>query len=166
MYYNDRFRSYLDFSPPDLRYIQDLGLLQYRFPFVSIPSQFSSAANTHFLQITLIITQPSLSCLSKWHFYLLDFLKLQSLVRCITPFVFYLQLNRISFKSKHNYLMSLSLFKLTTCFGHCTGPSSGHKILNWWNYFIYESHCTVSSFIYLVTWRSPSARAETCRQLE
>ena len=40
------------------------------------------------------------------------------------------QLNRGSFESKHNYLMLFSLFKLTTCFGPCTGPSSGHKIYN------------------------------------
>jgi len=38
--------------------------------------------------------------------------------------------------------MLLSLFKLTTCFGLCTWPSSGHKIY--------------------ISW----ARAETCRQLK
>jgi len=37
--------------------------------------------------------------------------------RCIITVVFYLQLNSRSFESKHNYLMLLSLFKLTTCFG-------------------------------------------------
>jgi len=42
--------------------------------------------------------------------------------------VFYLQLNRGSFESKHSCLMLLSLFKLTTCFRLCTGPSSGRKI--------------------------------------
>ena len=47
--------------------------------------------------------------------------------RRIIPVVFYLQFNVGSFESKHNYLM-LSLFKLTTCFGPCTGPSSGHNI--------------------------------------
>ena len=50
--------------------------------------------------------------------------------------VFYLQLNRGSFESKHNYL-TLSLFKLTTCFGLCTGPSSGHKIYNWGDYTVW-----------------------------
>ena len=34
------------------------------------------------------------------------------------------QLNRGSFESKQNCLILLSLFKLTTCFGLCTGPSS------------------------------------------
>ena len=48
--------------------------------------------------------------------------------RCIIPVVFYLQLNRGSFESKHNYHMLLSLFKPTTCFGPFTGQSSGHKI--------------------------------------
>ena len=51
-----------------------------------------------------------------------------SIFRCIIPVVFYLQLNMGVFESKHNYLMLLSLFKLTTCFGPCTRPSSGHKI--------------------------------------
>ena len=55
-----------------------------------------------------------------------------------TKSMFFLQLSRGSFESKHNYLVLLSLFKLTTCFGPCTGPSSGHKI------------CIVSSIIYLV----------------
>ena len=32
------------------------------------------------------------------------------------------------FKLKHNNLMFLSLFELTTRFGLCTGSSSGHKI--------------------------------------
>ena len=41
-----------------------------------------------------------------------------------------IQLNRGSFESKYNYLILLSLFKPTTCFGLCTGPSSGHKIYN------------------------------------
>jgi len=50
-----------------------------------------------------------------------------SVFRFIIPFVFYLQLNRDSFESKHNYLMLLYSVKLT-CFGPCTGPSSGHKI--------------------------------------
>jgi len=50
--------------------------------------------------------------------------------RCIIPVVFYLQINRGSFESKHKYHLLLSLFKLTTCFGPCTGPSSGHKIYN------------------------------------
>jgi len=49
--------------------------------------------------------------------------------RCIIPAVFYLQLKVGSFESKHNYLMS-SLFKLITCFGLCTGPSSGHEMYN------------------------------------
>ena len=39
-------------------------------------------------------------------------------------------LNMGSFESKHNYFMLLTLFKLTTCFDSCTGPSSGHKIYN------------------------------------
>ena len=50
--------------------------------------------------------------------------------RCIIPVVLYLQLKRSSFESKHGYLKLLSLFKLTTCFGRRTGPSSGHKIYN------------------------------------
>ena len=70
--------------------------------------------------------------------------------RCV-----YLQLSGGSFESKHNYLMLLSLFKLTTCFGPCTGPSSGHKIYN-----------IVSSVIGLVTVRLPNARAETLGQIE
>jgi len=32
---------------------------------------------------------------------------------------------------KHNYLMFLSLFELTTCFGLCIGPASRHKIYDW-----------------------------------
>ena len=40
------------------------------------------------------------------------------------------QLKRSSFESKHNYLMLLCLFKLTTCFGPRTGPSSRHTIYN------------------------------------
>ena len=57
----------------------------------------------------------------------------------ITPIgvtTIYLQLNRGSFESKHNYLMLLSLFQLTTCFGLCTRPSSGHKIY----IYIIEAH--------------------------
>jgi len=54
--------------------------------------------------------------------------------RCIIPVVFYSQLNRGSFESKHNYIMLLYLFKLTTCFGLCTGSSSGHKIFNCGDY--------------------------------
>jgi len=50
------------------------------------------------------------------------------LFRFIIPILLYLQLNRGSFESKHNHIMLLPLFKLTTCFGPCTGPSSGHKI--------------------------------------
>ena len=50
--------------------------------------------------------------------------------RCIIPVVLYLQLKSGSFETKHNCLMILSLFKPTTCFGPCTGPSSGHKIYN------------------------------------
>ena len=53
-----------------------------------------------------------------------------AIFRYVIPVVFYLQLNRRSFESKHNYLMLLSSFKLTTCFGPCTGLSSGHKIYN------------------------------------
>ena len=48
--------------------------------------------------------------------------------RRIIPVLFYVQLNSGSFESKHNYLMLLSSFKLTTCFGPCNGPSSGHNI--------------------------------------
>jgi hypothetical protein len=59
--------------------------------------------------------------------------------KCIIPFVFYLQLNRGYFESKYNYLMSLSLFKFKTCFGPCTGTSSGHKIYNWGDYIQCES---------------------------
>jgi len=49
------------------------------------------------------------------------------------------QLNRGSFESKHNYLILLSLFQLTTCFGLCTGPSSGHKI--WGDYTVWIIQC-------------------------
>jgi len=45
--------------------------------------------------------------------------------------------HRGSFESKHKYLMFLSLFKLTTCFGLCTGPSSGHKTYNWGDYTVW-----------------------------
>jgi len=41
------------------------------------------------------------------------------------------QLKGVSFESKHTHLMSLSLLKLMTCFGPCTGPYSGHKIYKW-----------------------------------
>ena len=44
------------------------------------------------------------------------------------------QQNISSFESKHNYLMLLSSFKLATCFGPCTDPSSGHKIYDWGDY--------------------------------
>jgi len=42
--------------------------------------------------------------------------------------------------SKYNYLMLLYFFKLTTCFGPCTGPSSGHKIYNWEDYTVWIIH--------------------------
>jgi len=48
--------------------------------------------------------------------------------RCIIPVVLHLQLKKGSFESKHNYLVLLPLFKLSTCFGPCTGPSTGYKI--------------------------------------
>jgi hypothetical protein len=47
--------------------------------------------------------------------------KRERIFRCIILVVFYLQLKRGFFESKHNCLMLLSLFKLTTCFGLCTG---------------------------------------------
>ena len=37
------------------------------------------------------------------------------------------EVNRASFKSKHNYLMLLSLFKLTTCFGLALGQMAQCK---------------------------------------
>jgi hypothetical protein len=40
--------------------MQDLGTLQDQFPGVSIPSNFSPASITHFLQIIFDIGQPSL----------------------------------------------------------------------------------------------------------
>jgi len=40
------------------------------------------------------------------------------------------QLKKASLESKQNYPVLLSLFKLKTSFGPCTGPSSGHKIRN------------------------------------
>jgi len=46
------------------------------------------------------------------------------------------QLNRGSFESKHNCLMLLPLFKLTTCFDLSTGPYSGHKICNRGDYTV------------------------------
>ena len=49
---------------------------------------------------------------------------LNDLVSCGTEF-------KGGFWSRHNCLMLLTLFKLTTFFGLCTGPSSGHKMCNW-----------------------------------
>jgi len=43
----------------------NLGILQDQFPGVSVPSYFSPASNTHFLQIIFNIGQPSLSWFSK-----------------------------------------------------------------------------------------------------
>jgi len=53
------------------------------------------------------------------------------------------QLNRVPFESKHDYLMLLSLFKLTTSFDLCTGPTSGHKIYNWGDYKVWIINKTV-----------------------
>jgi len=53
-----------------------------------------------------------------------------SVFRRVVPVLFYLQLNRGSFESKHNCLILLSLFQLTPRFGLCTGSSSGHKTYN------------------------------------
>jgi len=41
------------------------------------------------------------------------------------------ELNKGPFESNNNYLMLLSLFKLTTCFGLCTAPSSGQLCILW-----------------------------------
>jgi hypothetical protein len=50
-----------------------------------------------------------------------------------------------SFESKHKYLMLLSLFKLTTRFGLCTGPSSVHKIYNWGDYTV----CIINKIMWI-----------------
>jgi len=50
--------------------MQDLDILQDQIPGVSIPSYFSPASNTHFLQIIFNISQTSLSWLSNGPFLL------------------------------------------------------------------------------------------------
>jgi len=68
---------------------------------------------------------------SKWiksHLTLWGYLVAIKWGTLLSDFPSYLRLNTGSFESKHNYLKLLSLFNLTTCFGLCTGPSSGHKI--------------------------------------
>jgi len=54
---------------------------------------------------------------------------IESVFRSLILLAFYLQLNRGVFESKHNYLLLLSLFKLTTCFGLSTGPSEDGLVL-------------------------------------
>ena len=51
---------------------QDPGLVQDRFPRISIPSSYPPASNTNYLQIIFVIGQPSLSWLSKTPFSFWD----------------------------------------------------------------------------------------------
>ena len=55
-------------SPLALRSMQDPGLLQDKFPVVSIRRYFSSAPNTHFLLIIFSFVEPFLSWLSNGPF--------------------------------------------------------------------------------------------------
>jgi hypothetical protein len=50
--------SFVSSFSPTLRSVQDLGLLQDHFPSVSIPSYFSAASNTQFLQIVFSVDMP------------------------------------------------------------------------------------------------------------
>jgi len=76
--------------------------------------------------------------------------------RCIIPVVFHLQLNNGSFESKHNCLMFLSPFKLTTCFGYCAAPSSVHKIYNWGEYTAWITNKVVWNNLFMIhTVQSP-----------
>ena len=57
-------------------------------------------------------------------------------LRCVFPVVFvYVKEGRKLSKSKHNCLYFVFfIIGLTTCFGPCAGPSSGHKIYKEENY--------------------------------
>ena len=56
-------------------------------------------------------------------------------------------------RSKHNCLYFVFfIIRLTTCFGPCAGPSSGHKIYKEENYTVRVLYSS-----------PPSTRAETCR---
>ena len=60
--------QYFYLSPLALWSMQDPGLLQDKFPVVSIRRYFSSASNAHFLLIIFNIVQPFLSWLSNGGF--------------------------------------------------------------------------------------------------
>ena len=136
----------------------------------SIPSQSTSWTKWHYDRFSS--DSPSISVFPVNSFTSATYLFW--IFRCIIPVVFYLQIIRVYFESKQSYLM---LF-LYLSRRHVSVLALGHLQVTRYmrrlysanhyesHYFIYDSHCIVSSVVYLVTWRWPSARAETCRQLK